>query len=120
MTLAALALVLKVLIPVGFMSAPDRNGLPFAVVICSSQGAKMVAPGEALSGEHEAPSDQGHEPCPFAGQGVAAPPPNALLVAEIEFAVPSGDAPARAVQPTPGRGLAAPPPPARGPPSQLI
>ena len=37
MTLAALAVVLKVLVPAGFMTAPEpRNGLPFVSINCAS------------------------------------------------------------------------------------
>lgn len=122
-TLAALALALKVLIPPGFMAAAS-NDLPFAIVLCTSQGAVTVAPGEALPddvGQHEAPGAGAHDaPCLFAGHAAAAPPPAAgdlALAAAFSYAA--------AVSPTPeglapGRGLTGPPLPARGPPSLLI
>jgi hypothetical protein len=124
MTLAALAVALKVLIPVGFMTAPEqRNGLPFALVLCTGQGAMVVAPGERLDhqkgGSDEKPADA---PCAFAALGVAmGAPPADLAVAPVEFvAYAAQPQPARLVHLAPGRGLAAPPLPARGPPSLLI
>lgn len=122
MTLAALAVALKVMIPAGFMTAPDpRNGLPFALVLCTGDGAKMVQPGEALSGHHDKDDKSSHDtPCPFASHGAAAPPPSPFTATEVEFVAYAPVAPARVVHLAPGRGLAAPPLPARGPPSQLI
>lgn len=125
MTLAALAVALKVLIPAGFMTAPDpRNGLPFSLVLCTGDGAKVVQPGEALAGhqdENGGADKSAHDtPCPFAGQGAAAPPPSAVTTAKVEFVAYAPVEPARFTYLAPGRGLAAPPLPARGPPSQLI
>lgn len=125
MTLAALAVALKVLIPAGFMTAPDpRNGLPFALVLCTGEGAKLVQPGEALGGHHDKNGDadkSAHDaPCPFASHGAAAPPPSPFATAKVDFVAYVAVPPARVVHMAPGRGLAAPPLPARGPPVQLI
>jgi hypothetical protein len=123
MTLAALAVALKVMIPAGFMTAPDpRNGLPFSLVLCTGDGAKVVQPGEALAGHQDKDSDKSaHDaPCPFAGHGAAAPPPSAVTTAKVAFVAYTPVEPARVTHLAPGRGLAAPPLPARGPPSQLI
>ena len=125
MTLATLAVALKVLIPAGFMTAPDpRNGLPFALVLCTGEGAKVIQPGEALAGHHDKDGEadkSGHDtPCPFAGHGAAAPPPSPFATAKVDFIAYAPIAPAGVTHLAPGRGLAAPPLPARGPPSQLI
>ena len=124
MTLAALAVALKVLVPAGFMTAPDpRNGLPFALVLCTGDGAKVVEPGEALrghQGDKDADTSAHDAPCPFAGHGAAAPPPSPFTTAKIDFVAYVAVPPTRATHLAPGRGLAAPPLPARGPPSQLI
>ncbi|PXA79884.1 hypothetical protein DMC25_21540 [Caulobacter sp. D4A] len=129
MALAVLAIVLKVLIPAGFMpGAEPRNGLPFALVLCTADGAKTVSPG-ALLDTHQ--SDQRHDqndgkqqhhdgPCPFAAQGPAAPPVEVALAAETLVAIETEAPSALARTVAPGRGLAAPPPPATGPPSLLI
>lgn len=121
-TFAALAVALKVLIPAGFMTAPDRNSLPFAVVICTGQGAKVVAPGELMRHDNKAPSDKpAHgEPCPFAGHGGPAVQPEQVTVQAVSFAAYVQPAVRPALGLSPGRGLSAPPLPARGPPSQLI
>lgn len=123
MTLAALAVALKVMIPAGFMTAPDpRNGLPFSLVLCTGDGAKLVQPGEALAGHHDKDADKSaHDsPCPFASHGAAAPPPSPFTATKVAFVAYLDVPPARVVHLAPGRGLAAPPLPARGPPSQLI
>jgi hypothetical protein len=123
MTLAALAVAFKVMIPAGFMTAPaPSNGLPFALVLCTGDGAKLVQPGEALAGHHDQDADKSaHDtPCPFAGHGAAAPPPSAVTTAKVEFVAYAPVEPSRVTYLAPGRGLAAPPLPARGPPSQLI
>lgn len=124
LALAMLAVTLKIMVPTGFM--PDvqpRNGLPFALVLCTGEGAKVVQPGEALGqrqgGDHDGKSV--HDvPCPFAAHAAGAPPPG-LFVATgagaVSYVVPPTPAsPAIA----PGRGLAAPPPPPTGPPVILI
>jgi hypothetical protein len=123
LTLAALAVVLKVMIPAGFMTAPDpRNGLPFSLVLCTGDGAKLVQPGEALAERHDKDADKSaHDaPCPFASQGAAAPPPSPFTATKIAFVAYAPIEPTRVIHLAPGRGLAAPPLPARGPPSQLI
>ena len=125
MTLAALAVALKVLIPAGFMTAPDpRNGLPFALVLCTGDGAKLVQPGDALAGHQDkngGGDKSAHDaPCPFAGHGAAAPPPSPFTASKVEFVAYAPVEPTRVIHLAPGRGLAAPPLPARGPPSQLI
>ena len=123
LALALLAIVLKVMIPAGFMpGAESRNGLPFALVLCTGDGAKIVQPGDALDARHGGKAEKaGHDaPCPFAAQGAAAPPPSvvaAIAVDLIAYAAPRLP-PARTL--APGRGLAAPPPPPTGPPIVLI
>lgn len=121
MTLACLAIALRILIPPGFMAAPPTNDLPFPIVLCTAQGAITVGAGQTIPGHGgDAPgaADNGH--CLFAGAAVTAPPPQPVV---FEQPAPlHGQAPlARsAVSLAPGRGLAAPPPPARGPPDLLI
>lgn len=123
LTLAVLALALKILVPAGFMTATEpRNGSPFALVLCTGQGPLVIQPGEALDHRDKAPADKpSHdEPCPFSAQGAAAPPPSGLVIAKIAFVAYRPAPPARVTHLAPGRGLTAPPLPARGPPSLLI
>lgn len=129
LTLAMLAVALKVAIPAGFMAAPAHAGeLPFAIVLCTSQGMVTVDANQALPGAadkghadggHAADQDD-HSPCAFAGHGLGAPAP-ALI--DLGLAHPVGydlDLPQTHESVAPGRGLSGPPLPARGPPSQPI
>ncbi|WP_066682487.1 DUF2946 family protein [Caulobacter sp. CCH9-E1] len=124
LALAMLAVTLKIMVPAGFMpDAQPRNGLPFALVLCTGDGAKVVQPGEALGhgrGEDHGGKSVHDAPCPFAVQAAGAPPPSLFVVAgagAVRYVVlPIPASPATA----PGRGLAAPPPPPTGPPVFLI
>lgn len=123
LALAILALVVKVMVPAGFMTqAAPKNDLPFALVLCTGQGPLIVEPDAALGHQDKAPADKpAHDaPCPFAGHGATAPPPSALAATKVEFVAYRPMALAPVTDLAPGRGLAAPPLPARGPPSQLI
>lgn len=112
MTLATLALVVKIAIPAGFMVA-ETSSSPFPLVLCTAQGAVILDSGAPA--DHKAP--QGHEaPCAFTGHGAAFVAPvlvGETLVHAVSYETAS---PALAADVSPGRGLVAPPPPARGPP----
>lgn len=125
MVLAALALAIKVMIPAGFMTAsPAADEIPFALVLCTSQGAVTVQPGDLAASSHgdqgSAPDTAHDSPCAFAGHGAGAPPPNLLDARSVEFVAYRAPAAAQIVHMAPGRGLSAPPLPARGPPIRLI
>lgn len=123
MTFAALAVALKVLIPTGFMAAAEpRNALPFALVLCTGQGAMVVEPGQPLGHDQDGDERPADAPCAFAALGgnLAPRPAEAAVAPPVFVAYVAADLPWAAIQPVPGKGLAAPPPPARGPPSQLI
>lgn len=90
MTLATLAIVMKVMIPPGFMApTASSNTSPFALVLCTGQGAVTIHPGEALPGHDgldKAPAKSGHEaPCAFAGHGAGAAPPTDVRVSQAQF-----------------------------------
>ncbi|MDP3746888.1 MAG: hypothetical protein Q8Q88_07535 [Phenylobacterium sp.] len=122
MMLAALAVALKVMIPAGFMTRTATNDLPFALVLCTAQGAVAVEPSQAAP-EHDDGGDAAdHDsPCAFAGHAATAPAPSPVAIGVVEFvAYRRHVAPIAPVDLAPGRGLAAPPLPARGPPSLLI
>ncbi len=116
-----MALVMRVMIPSGFMMGEASSG-SFAIVICSPDGKQTVSADWAdPKGSEKAPSDtQEHDaPCVFAGHGLADAPALTLLAAPLGPApVPALSNPQTDV--APGRGLAAPPPPATGPPTVLI
>lgn len=129
LTLAMLAVALKVLIPAGFMAAPAKaSELPFAIVLCTSEGMVTVDAGKALPGDHDHDHDQGHAadqddhdgPCAFAGHGLGAPAPGAIDLGAAHSVAYDLRRPEIRVGLAPGRGLAGPPLPARGPPVELI
>jgi hypothetical protein len=116
LTLAFLALLVKVAVPAGFMVAAPGSGSGFPLVICTGHGEIVKTLPDGKGGDSKSKSDA---PCAFAGH--AAPPTPAVgpEIASATFA--------HAVEPTairfdlvPGRGLAAPPPPSQGPPTLLV
>lgn len=117
--LAVLALMLKLLVPAGFMPG---TSLSQPIMLCPDQGTMPIMAMDQV-GDHIGHRDpakshhgDGEHPCPFAGVAAAA------TVADIVTPVltPAFDsslqltAAPRAV--VPGRGLAAPPPPSHAPP----
>jgi hypothetical protein len=116
MTLAVLALVLKVAVPAGYMVDTSAAGAP-AIVLCTAQGAVTITqPGDHHRGP-EAPAGSTHDaPCAFAGHGAAFVAVEPVTVGVVEHVVYAPLAAPTAVEAVPGRGLAAPPLPARGPP----
>lgn len=133
LTLAMLAVALKVLVPGGFMAAaPAANALPFALVICTGQGPMTLASGEVLADQGKAPGGKapsgktpdgktGHDsPCAFAGHGAGVAPPSLIATAAVTFVAYRAPQQRPLTDLAPGRGLAAPPLPARGPPILLI
>ncbi|HEX8448821.1 MAG TPA: hypothetical protein VF652_04455 [Allosphingosinicella sp.] len=116
---AALALLLlfRLLIPSGYMIAPDSDGRP-GLALCAAPARAAVQ--AAMHGIHDghsdpAPSRSDETPCAFAA--LAAPPlPPEPPVLEPHFH-PAAVAPDLPANPHPRRiAPAAPPPPARGPP----
>ena len=120
-TALALILLFRLLIPSGYMIAPDHDGTP-SLTLCA-----VPAPAAARIARHgghddhsadpadPSPSKPGERPCPFAA--VAAPP----IPTEPPALAPQ--APAHSVPPAlpdrshrPRVATAAPPPPATGPP----
>ena len=115
------ALLMRVLVPAGFMPSVDRGGI--TLVLCSGAGAKSVqmAAGMSMSGaEHQSDREHGdtpEPPCVFSG--LAAPALSGtdpiLLAAAILFVM------LFAVR-TPARPRVAPAlrlrPPLRGPPAR--
>lgn len=123
LTLAAFALLVKILVPTGWMVGPRSEALPFPIVICTGDGMMTLAAGEIppdQDGQH-APGDSSakHAPCAFAGQGSALAAPLVVAVADVVFgyAAPSATTPAPYRS---GPGITGPPLPARGPPTFSI
>ena len=112
LTLAALALAVRVLIPQGYM-APSQPGAGFPLVICTDHGLITLDDKPAPPGKSRTDS-----PCAFSGHLAAgAPPPPTLARFEVWSSAPPRVEIRRDL--LPGRGLAAPPPPAIGPPRPI-
>jgi hypothetical protein len=112
--LAALALLVQVLVPQGFMVSADA-ATP-GLVICTGHGPLTLG-GQDHPGK--APKSTAGALCALSVHGGAAPPPSLARLDRVAL----GYAPTIAVRRfdlAPGRGLAAPPPPSQGPPTGLI
>lgn len=114
----ALLLLFRLLIPSGFMIAPDHEGRP-GLVLCSAPVPAAVDTAQHSGHDRHpadpAPSNPGEIPCPFAA--LAAPP----LPPEPPTVEPKAQASAVQPEPPADSGFppvapASPPPPARGPP----
>lgn len=126
-----LALLVRAVIPAGFMLAPPGQGAagPIPIVLCTESGTiqallaadgSIVEDGAAADDPAGDPghSDTGvdHAACVFA-QGTTTTAPEGIPACEA-VCVATTDAPVSAIalDLVPGRGLAAPPPPATAPP----
>jgi hypothetical protein len=112
------ALMLRLLIPAGFMLAVDAHGGP-ALVLCGGTQAAPAASIHKMHGaRHQIPHDpaHGHEaPCPYAAMAAPVVPPLPPVLAPAPQTRPPVAQPAlrSAWAPPPS---ASPPPPATGPP----
>ena len=126
---ALTAVLLRVLLPAGFMMAPSGNALAGAIpiVLCTGKGnveAWLGADGtiidqtEASTDQRpdHAPGDDGkHGDCVFAHAATAIAPGSIATV--VQPVSHYQERPSEQVRDlVPGRGLAAPPPPATAPP----
>lgn len=122
---ALLALMIKVLIPAGFMLAQNSTSHLVAVVICTGTGSQTLFMNEAgqyvsnteeqndHGGGGEAPEDH---PCTFAYHGAAALASITPKVEAVAFARIKDQVALTRIDQAPGRGLAAPPPPSTASP----
>ncbi|RXD05153.1 hypothetical protein EQZ23_08545 [Sphingomonas sp. UV9] len=124
--LFACAMLVRALIPTGWMPITDAQG--FHIVLCSGTGPAMLSTGpsakapmnHAMAGMHHEKSSDHHSqgpehPCAFAGVTPAIDAPT--LAAPLPLVrIRATPALARALV-TIGHGLAAPPPPQTGPPT---
>ena len=111
------ALLLRMLVPAGFMLAADARGAP-ALVLCDGVAPPAATMPAMHGGHHHAPADpaQRHEaPCPYAALAAPVLPPLPPVVAAP--VAPAGPS-APVVRPTAWStaGPAAAPPPSTGPP----
>jgi len=117
LTLAILALVVRIIVPQGFMVSNKGGG--FRLIVCPGHSVQTDT-GANHDGSKEPSQKKSDSPCAFAG-GVTPPAPSHLAVLSEPYTVQAariGDLAARDL--APGRGLAAPPPPSQGPPAASI
>ncbi len=118
--LVACALLLRILVPAGWMPVANASGIAFNWCSDSSGSAVQLRAAALLSkavGKEQAPDPapaSDHQPCAFAA---AAQPVTGVAAAELA-PPPAPDRVAALPRLTavPGRGLAAPPPLSTGPP----
>jgi hypothetical protein len=114
LALIAFALMLRVLIPAGFMPVAGQG---FAITLCTSMGsvsAWVDDQGNVHKGK-KSPDKQDKAPCPFAAFAAAIALPG---FADLPIVAAAADRlPLLFHAVSVGRGLAAPPPPSTGPPA---
>jgi hypothetical protein len=79
--LALIALILRGLLPAGWMPNPQGPG-ETAFVICTMDGAVTAMDGKALPGKDD---PRAHESCPFAAGAQLAPPTDVIALAAPEL-----------------------------------
>lgn len=117
--LTALALLLRILVPAGFM--PSSNaGQGYAIALCSDMSGMsgwVDLNGKLHKGAKPSEETTNHQPCVFSGFATALTLPDIIgpaTPAPIAVAAFFGSSLGRAAI---GQGLAAPPPPPTGPPA---
>lgn len=118
--IVACALMLRVLVPAGWMPATGADGA-MRITLCTGQGLVEAWVGKDGTVHDKAPQKsepRTDQPCSFAGLGLALDTaPSIALDLPVFYAGATTIA-----LPAPvaiGHGLAAPPPPATGPPAHL-
>ncbi len=116
--LCAAALMLRALVPAGYMIAPASGAGQFFVTVCTGLEGKVMRVALPLNGKQDAPQ-QGHDgkdgPCAFTAlAGLADTPPLPGVLQPFQSL--TAPLPGKHVVMI-GRGLAAPPPPQTGPPA---
>lgn len=109
MTLAVLALVMRIAAPQGYMVQGSSVG-GVQLVICTGAGPLKSGPADPVDKSKTGGA------CAFAGQGSGAAPEPAPTVEPAAIAYTAMAEPVVPADLAPGRGLAAPPPPSLGPP----
>ena len=112
----AFALLIRVLVPAGFM---PETGKGFSITLCTGMGAMPAwvdEHGQIHKGK-QAPDKQVEHPCAFGAFGAALDLPGVAGGLILPFFLPAALASALGDVVAIGHGLAAPPPPSTGPPS---
>lgn len=121
--LASLALLLRALVPGGFMLTPSDHGRGVSIALCPGAAPVLTdsGPGEGAHGKSDAPRKTDTLPCAFAGlptPHLAQPPASGPWFAAQGAGMPPAEPKAdRHLTP---RGMSAPPPPSQAPPAQRV
>ena len=118
LALVALALLLRLIIPAGYMPVAGKG---YAITLCTGQGA-MTAWIDADGKVHKStkwPDQKPEHPCTFAGFATALHLPDLTGGVILPIAAATTPLASRIAEVAIGRGLAAPPPPPTGPPASL-
>jgi len=120
LALFACALLLRALIPAGWM--PEAHAGTLRLTICSgtdlSQAELAAASALLDKGQpKKTPAHKADQPCAFAGIAQAADLPDTAAALPIPHRAALAIGTPDQTAPAPGRGLAAPPPPPTGPPA---
>ena len=114
--LAFVALLVKLMVPVGFMAAEGPTAQGFPLVICTAQGRAILPASTEHAPAHKSKTDA---PCAFAAN-TAPPAPAEVAVLAAPFRIEALAVREVRADLQPGRGLAAPPPPSHAPPAALV
>ncbi len=117
LTLAVLALALKVLIPQGFMLSERGPGFP--LVICTGHGPLTLSD-DGHGGSKDPAQKKSDAPCTGAGNVTPVTPSALAAVSEPIVLVADHLHDGKTLDLMPGRGLAAPPPLSHAPPAVSI
>jgi hypothetical protein len=113
------AIMLRALVPAGFMIGASASGAP-VLILCPGvepPPIQMAMRGHAHAPGHD-PATHRESPCPFAALAAPALPPAPLTVAPPPAQPPQARLEAQ-LRAAAAPGLAAPPPPATGPPAAV-
>lgn len=119
--LASLALLLRAVLPGGFMLTPADHGWGVSIALCSGTASVLAhsAHREGASGKSEAPRKGDTLPCAFTGlltpHLAQSPAPGPWLAAQVARVLPAALKANRHAAP---KGMSAPPPPSQAPPAQ--
>lgn len=116
MTLAVLAVAMKVALPPGLMIS-NEAGHTASLVICTGHGPLTIPEPGAPQAPVKKASDTS---CPFAGTSAPALIAPSIGAAEPIIVAAAAVAELFSADLIPGRGLAAPPPPSHAPPARSI
>jgi hypothetical protein len=120
--IALLAMLVRAIVPAGYMLAQADSGRFLTVEMCEGHAAKVISldtgkPVDPSQLPGKADDKSKSAPCVFASTGSVATP---VAIAEpVEFLATQNVEFGASLSIRPGRGIAAPPPPSTGPPSLL-